>query len=142
MKKLSKEEARGKAAQAWTTTKNSHKEMDSDLAESFSDILVESCGDVYKDCETLYEAVFYVLNRAQTDPEFRWHMLDTEAFSKLIEAEAAFSGRDPKEVRAARERDLQPVHRRRDAECSLNRERVHEYRRLLEENGINVRGSK
>jgi len=37
----SMELCRGKAAQAWCTEKNKHKEMDSDLAEAFAEILQE-----------------------------------------------------------------------------------------------------
>jgi len=37
---MNKETARGLAAQAWCTPLNSNKEMDSELAEAFADILL------------------------------------------------------------------------------------------------------
>lgn len=86
----------------------------------------------------LYDAVRYTLNRAQTEPEFRWHMLHTEALERLIRAEAAYTGRSEDEVRAARNTDKQPEHRRRRAECDVNRERVSQLERLLEEHGVEV----
>jgi len=38
--RMNKETARGLAAQAWCTTSNSNKEMDTELAEAFADILL------------------------------------------------------------------------------------------------------
>jgi hypothetical protein len=84
----------------------------------------------------LYDAVRHVLNRVQTDPEFRWHMLHTESLDRLIKAEAAHKGVPEQEVRAKRERDLQPEYRKRLPECSVNRERVRTLELLLEDNGI------
>jgi hypothetical protein len=85
---------------------------------------------------TLYAAVRHALDRMQAQPEFRWHMLGTTTFDLLIEAEAAFIGRTVDEVRADRSRDLQPEHRIREAECSVNRDRVRDLEGLLEEHGI------
>lgn len=87
----------------------------------------------------LYDAVRYALNRVQTDPEFRWHMLGTETFERLVTAEAAHTGRTEDDVREARMQDRQPEYRRRDrARCDLDRDRVAELEALLEEHGIDV----
>jgi hypothetical protein len=88
--------------------------------------------------ELLYDAVRYALNRVQTDPEFRWHMLGTEAFDRLIRAEAAYTGRSEHDVRADRETDRQPDYRRRRPACALDRGRVRDLEILLEENGVAV----
>jgi hypothetical protein len=88
--------------------------------------------------ETLYSAVRYALDRVQTDPDFRYHMSGTETLDRLIKAEAAFLGRPEEEVREKRQADLQPKHRRREAACALNHDRVRELERLLERNGIDV----
>lgn len=85
---------------------------------------------------TIYESVRYALYRAQTDPDFRWHMMGTETFDRLIKAEAAFLGRTEDEVRTDRSRDLQPEYRKRKPECSVNRDRVRDLEGLLEEHGI------
>lgn len=85
-------------------------------------------------------AVCHVLNRVQTDPEFRWHMLHTESFDRLVKAEAASSGSSEVEVRRRREADLQPEYRKRRPECAVNRDRVRELEMLLDNNGIEVPG--
>ena len=84
----------------------------------------------------LLDAVQYALNRAQTDPEFRWHMLGTETMDRLVKAEAAALGEPVAEVMAKRETDAQPEYRRRRAECSINRDRVRLLEGLLEDHGI------
>lgn len=89
-----------------------------------------------KIAQMLYGAVRHVLNRVQTEPEFRWHMLGTESLDRLVRAEAAFTGRSEQEVRAERETDRQPDYRRRRAECAHNRDRVRDLEALLEEHGI------
>lgn len=86
--------------------------------------------------EKLYGAIRHVLNRSQTDPEFRWHMLGTESMERLIAVEAEYLGKDPAEVKQQREEDRQPPHRKRRAECACNRYRVRDLERLLESNGI------
>jgi len=88
--------------------------------------------------QVLYDAVRYVLNRAQNDPEFRWHMLMTEAHTRLIRAEAAHLGRTEQDVREAREKDLQSEHGKRAADCYINRQRVRDLERSLEQNGIAI----
>ena len=88
--------------------------------------------------KALYDAVRYTLNRAQTQPEFRFHMLGTATLDVLIHAEAAYTGRSEAEVRAERETDRQPEYRRTRPECELNRERVADLERLLEEHRIEV----
>lgn len=89
-----------------------------------------------KTAALLYDAIKYTLNRMQMEPEFRWHMLDTETFARLTTAEAAYLGRDVDEVRALRERDLQPEYRVREPECVVNRDRVRDLEGLLEAHGI------
>jgi hypothetical protein len=86
--------------------------------------------------ELLLAAVQYTLDRAQTDPEFRWHMLSTEAMARLVKAEAAYLGQPESDVMRTREQDRQPEYRRRKAECSMNRERVRLLEGLLEDSGI------
>ena len=90
------------------------------------------------DPEGLYGAIRHVLNRAQTDPEFRWHMLDTESMAKLIAAEAAYLGHDLEETTRKRSEDAQPEYRKRRPECACNRDRVRDLELLLEQNGIEI----
>ena len=61
--------------------------------------------------DKLYAAVRYTLNRVQTDVDFRYYMLDSEAHRLLVEAEAAHLGEDPKVVMARRRADLRAPHR-------------------------------
>jgi hypothetical protein len=89
--------------------------------------------------EVLYEAIRYALNRAQTDPEFRWHMLHTETFERLCAAEAAFTGTPIEVVRDVRGRDLQPEYRKRVPECGVNRGLVRAFELELENLGVDTR---
>jgi hypothetical protein len=86
--------------------------------------------------KVLYEAVRYALDRVQTDPEFRWHMLATETFRRLVKAEAKHLGKPEDEVRRLREVDAQPDYRKRRAECAINRDYVRRLQGCLEEHGI------
>lgn len=86
----------------------------------------------------LYGAVRHALDRVQLDPEFSYHMLGTETFTRLVRAEATFTGRSEDEVRKAREVDKQPKHRRRKPDCARNRDRVHQLEELLEEHDIDL----
>lgn len=76
--------------------------------------------------ETLYAAVRYALDRAQTDPDFRHYMLDTEAHHRLVAAEAAYLGRDVAEVMAERRLDKQPPYRTRQPDVVRFRDRLEE----------------
>jgi hypothetical protein len=88
--------------------------------------------------EILYDAVRYVLNRAQIDPEFRWHMLGTESMDRLVNAEAKYLRRDPQNVMAERCEDAQPSYRKREPDCKINRCRVRELEGILEAHGIEL----
>jgi hypothetical protein len=80
-----------------------------------SDYLLTDLPPVRSDLETKqHAAIQYVLRRAQTDPDFRYHMLLTEAHQQLIEAEAVFLGEEVATVKARREQDRQPSYRRRE----------------------------
>jgi hypothetical protein len=87
--------------------------------------------------DVLYGAVRYALDRVQADPEFRYHMLLTETFDRLMAAESAYLGRSIVEVRQARQsvpEHIQLI----EARCSEDRERVRMLERLLLENGIEI----
>lgn len=71
-------------------------------------------------------AVTYLLNRIQVDPDLRWLMLNTEAFTKLCVAEAARLGEAVEAVTERREHDRQPSHRR-------HQPRLVEFRRIVQE---------
>ena len=58
------------------------------------------------------DAIRYVLTRAQTDPDFGYYMLGTEAMERLIRAEAAMTGQDEAVVWEHRRQDLRPAGRR------------------------------
>lgn len=83
--------------------------------------------------ERLYGAVRHVLNRAQTDPEFRWHMLGTESMEKLVAVEAEYLGKDPAELMEKRSEDAQPAYRKRRAWCAQDKDKVGELERRVEE---------
>lgn len=46
------------------------------------------------------DAILYVLKRLKVDADLRWHMLGTEAFERLCDAEAKRSGHPGEYVRA------------------------------------------
>jgi hypothetical protein len=81
----------------------------------------------------LYSAIRYVLNRVQSDPEFRWHMDHTEAHAQLIAAEAEFVGMTVEAVMDARRKG--EYHGRR-SDCAANRDRVRTLEALLDEHRI------
>ena len=83
--------------------------------------------------QKLYGAVRYVLNRMQTDPEFRWHMDHTEAYAQLVAAEAEYVGMTPEAVREAREKG---EYRGRRSDCQANKDRVRTLEALLDEHRI------
>lgn len=58
------------------------------------------------------DAIRYVLTRAQTDPDFGYYMLGTEAMERLIRAEASMTGQDEAVVWEHRRQDLRPAGRR------------------------------
>jgi hypothetical protein len=64
---------------------------------------------------TADDAVSYLLQRYQTDPDLRWILSHTEAFRRLCRAEAERTGESPECVADRRSVDLQPRHRRRSA---------------------------
>lgn len=66
-----------------------------------------------------FVAVKYLLDRVQTDPDLYYHLVDSEAWEQLTAAEAALLGVDVKEHRSARRKDLQPAHRKREAELKV-----------------------
>jgi hypothetical protein len=77
--------------------------------------------------EGLYEAVKYVLDRSQTDPDLGYYIgPGTQAFYLLCKAEAAHTGKPLEQVERERGRDLQPEHSKRDPEVLTLRERVQE----------------
>lgn len=108
------------------------------VVEGFLEIEKEQWRREEKLSTVLYDAISYTLNRVQTEPEWRWHMLLTETFERLVRAEAAYTGRPEEEVMSERMVDCQPEYRRRRAECAVNRERVRVLELLLEEHGVDV----
>ncbi len=71
------------------------------------------------------QAIAYVLNRIQTDPDVGYYCgFGTEVFRLLCVAEAEITGKPAEEVEARRRRDLQPDYRWREPEnVLLRRER-------------------
>lgn len=57
------------------------------------------------------DAIRYALTRSQTDTDFRYHMVATETFARLVRAEAAILQLPVADVYRARERDLRAPHR-------------------------------
>lgn len=111
--------------------------------ERFADAMEERgalilLADEQRKVAALYDAVRYMLGRVQIEPEFRFHMLHTEAFDQLCRAEAAVTGRSADEVSRQRSQDLQPEYRKRRPWCETERARVRELELLLEEHGIEV----
>jgi hypothetical protein len=84
------------------------------------------------------KAVTYLLDRIQVDPDLRHMMLFTQAMHLLIQAEADFLREPYEDVRARREKDLQPEHRRRMPRIPALEARIERLERLLEHNGIPV----
>lgn len=79
--------------------------------------------------EALYEAVKYVLDRSQTDPDLGYYLgPGMQAFYLLCKAEAAHLGRPLAEVEKERRRDLQPQHARREPEVVRLRNELEELR--------------
>lgn len=75
--------------------------------------------------EVADRAVTYALNRIQTDPDVRYHCgFGTEMFARLCAYEALRKGWELEEVKADRDRDLQPSYRRRDPEILVLRARL------------------
>lgn len=64
-------------------------------------------------------AIVYLLDRVQRDPDLGWHVLGTEAFALLCQAESAYTGEPVEHVRKRRSLDMQPRHRRRSARLPL-----------------------
>lgn len=77
----------------------------------------------------LLDAVRYVLDRAQTDPNLGYYLgPGTEAFHRLCRAEALATGRAIADVERERGRDLQPAHDRREPDVLLLRRELDRYR--------------
>lgn len=72
----------------------------------------------------LLDAVQYILNRCQRDPNLRYVMADTESWSKLVAAEAAATSQDEDALRRHRRLDLRPPHDQREADVVTLRRRV------------------
>lgn len=78
-----------------------------------------------------YDAIKYVLDRIQTDPDLRHHMLHTQAMALLCAAEACEKGRRWIDVLNDRVKDLQPEHSRRLPDLVVARDRIEELERDL-----------
>jgi hypothetical protein len=77
----------------------------------------------------LCEAVKYVLDRSQTDPDLGYYLgPGTQAFYLLCKAEAAHLGKPLQEVEAQRRKDLQPAHCKREPEVLRLRKELDEAR--------------
>lgn len=82
------------------------------------------------------KAVTHILDRIQTDPDLAYCIGDlTESFALLCAAEAARTGEGVAAVKARRGEDLQPEHRRRDAEVETLKGRVEELEEQIEDLG-------
>lgn len=77
------------------------------------------------------DAVRHILNRMQTDPDFRHLLLDTESFHLLCAAEAARTDRPVEDVKRDRRLDLQPTYRWRPAQLPRLRRQVELYEERL-----------
>lgn len=74
---------------------------------------------------TADQAVNYILDRIQTDPDVYYYLgPGTESFALLCAAEAARTGEPTDEVRKRRRKDLQPEYRRRQAKVVELEERI------------------
>lgn len=73
-----------------------------------------------------YDAVRYLLDRIQTDPDLRYHMLHTQAMALLCAAEASHLGKSWVEVLNLRCEDLQPAYDRREPQLVEARKRIEE----------------
>lgn len=81
----------------------------------------------------LYEAIRYALDRGQSDPDFRYHMIGSETHERLIAAEALYLNEEPPTVRARRTQDRQPSYRRQEPrEITLQAE-IDDLERRLDE---------
>lgn len=72
-------------------------------------------------------AIDYILTRAQTDSDFRYAMLDTEGWERLVEAEANLRQVETGPLAEARRRDLRPGHRRYKPTVVELREEIAKY---------------
>jgi hypothetical protein len=82
--------------------------------------------------DALYDAVRYLLDRAQENPDLGYLVgPGTEAFRLLCAAEAAYTGRPVEQVERERGEDLQPEHRRRPARVVELEEEVEQLRGLV-----------
>lgn len=78
---------------------------------------------------TCYQAVKYMLDRIQDNPDVRYYCgFGTQMFYLLIRAEAAELGKPLAEVEVARRQDTQPSYRRREAEVLRLRDQMDELR--------------
>lgn len=90
-------------------------------------------GDVKPENTPADAAVRHVLNRMQTDPDFRHLLLDTESFHLLCVAEAARTDRPLEDVKRDRRCDLQPDYRWRPAQLPRLKRQVELYEDRLTE---------
>ena len=74
--------------------------------------------------DSIMDAVGYLLNRCQTDPDLGYLMWGTEAWALLTAAEAAHLGRDVAAHREARSQDRQPEYRRCEARAVVAARRI------------------
>lgn len=102
--------------------------------------LSDRCGhqidDLCLECEgpkikSSFEAVRYLLDRIQRQPDLRWHMLHTQAMALLCAAEAMETAKPYHQVKEYRERDLQPPHDRRQPEIVIARRRIEQLEKAI-----------
>lgn len=71
------------------------------------------------------DAIQYVLQRTQVDPDLAYVMGDhTESFQRLCRAEAALTGKEIEAVMQERREDRQPKYRHRKPEIELLKARI------------------
>lgn len=76
-------------------------------------------------------ALLHIIRRLQVDAEFRYHMMDTESLDRVVDAYAAITGQSIGDVMGA----IRASRPSCDARCAIDRDRVHDLERKLEERG-------
>lgn len=83
------------------------------------------------------DAIRYVLDRVQTDSDFRWVMMHTESMDRLVTAEAIILGVQKESHKESRQEDVRPANRPEPTIKRLRR-RVEQLVSAMERNGISV----
>lgn len=89
--------------------------------------VVQRNAELERQLKLAKRGISYALERTQTDPDVRYYCgWGTEMFARLVDAEAAITGRDPEGVSEERRIDHQPDYRRRDPHVVVLRKQLDE----------------